>query len=698
MGAGARIGIFALALAAVAALVLLVIGAQEEPPAVAVPAVPVQAPKVPSRQRHAETKTEPADAADDPLAPSAAPASADILLTGSVVDAASQPVAGATVRVIAPDGAAAEAKTGADGLFSIRWGPRPRTGFVPLGIVATLGGSRAAFSTFDVAHDAAAEEDVGEFVLEASSSLVVRVADAAGPVAGARVFVGSFFGAVFAAATADDRGVARFAIAPPADAWLFAYAKGRGRARGEIPPGHPPAVPLVLTLTRRTVTVAVVQTPGDLPLAGEVVAARLVTEADGTKLFSSFVPPQEIEPTGPDGTTRVEDVGEEDGLEILRRDREASPEPWRFAGQHVGPVAVAPREATVRIEVPAGRTIRWRILQGDAAIPDEGTLVNYSRGRSGVLPPRGPAALKVEGGELVGAGFPDGRLAGVAETRDGAVATLFAPTTGERGNDVVFARPRRVVVSMKDDTVSPLAGVLVRIKDAGGATAADDETTGDDGTVTFSGLEPGAGKLFVESHSGNPPDVRPRGAVDVSKGDARLDAVLPRVRQVTLRVSVEGERKLPEKWRLLVESLWCEDAVSDDAASEIRFSARPRARRIVARPSEGRRLPRREPRRTRGRVWVRPRVRPRRRARRGRAAGRRELDSQCDPGAMERAGEVVDRQRCGPDRRRPQGGALRITDDPKPRSRPLPAHRTGHALAEPSGGHRPRRRTSDAHP
>src|SRR5438445_174098 len=83
-------------------------------------------------------------------------------------------------------------------------------------------------------------------------------------------------------ATTDAHGVAKFDRTPMEDAWLFAYEKGRGRARGEIPDRRDPAVPLVLTLTSRTIRVAVVRTPPDEPLAGETIAARLVTDVNGT--------------------------------------------------------------------------------------------------------------------------------------------------------------------------------------------------------------------------------------------------------------------------------------------------------------------------------------------------------------------------------------------------------------------------------
>src|SRR5437667_280441 len=79
------------------------------------------------------------------------------------------------------------------------------------------------------------EDDVGPLVIEPASPIVARVVDAAGPVAGAHLALGTFFGTVFESATTDAKGVAKFASSPVADAWLFAYAKGRGRARGEVP-------------------------------------------------------------------------------------------------------------------------------------------------------------------------------------------------------------------------------------------------------------------------------------------------------------------------------------------------------------------------------------------------------------------------------------------------------------------------------
>jgi hypothetical protein len=579
MRAGAKVGLLAATLAAAVAAVLWSAAGLEPdagtplPPPTASSPRPQRAPAPPRRA------PKPAPAPDEDIDATPAPrTSTNFDLLGQVVDADSNPVADAVVRALRPDGAAVETKSAADGRFKLSCGPRPRAGSITIGVTATDGRSRAGFLAYELLDDAPDEDDVGPLALEAAVPLVARVVDAAGPVAGARVSIGSFFGTVFSAATTDERGVAKFACSPAADGWLFAYAKGRGRARGEIPEKRDPKVPLVLTLTRRTIRVTVVRTPPDEALAGESVSARIITETDTGQLMSAFVPPIEIAPTAADGATTLEDVALEDGVE-LRCGASTLPEPaWRAARRPANPVDVEPRVVDARIEFPAGRTVRWAIAVEGAERPADGALVQLRPGRTGALPP-GPSHLKVENGDLVGAGFGPGPVTGLAEAPDGAVATVRVDSNLERGPDAVFRRPRRVDVTLLEDGGTPIVGASIALKadDERARPVGDAVETDADGRAAIEGLDPSVGRVAVFESSSTPSDVRKIGVVDVTRGDARLDARLPRARSLTVRVTTDGERRLPAGWTVMVDGAWSDGVEPDESAAELRLRARPHA-------------------------------------------------------------------------------------------------------------------------
>lgn len=543
MGPGAKVGVLAAALAAAIACAWLVVssvGIDEENTATADTAAPPAA--VPP-------KTEPPRAARVREKPDAAtsPRATDVRLTGTVVDDQGAPVAGAWVRAFRGAHLAGEATSDAQGRFAVSSGAPPAHDGVSVGVSAGLGANRRGWFVYSLMEDAPAEDDIGDIALEDAIALLARVEDANGPVTGAHVFVGTFFGAVFAETTTDAHGVARFDATPATDAWLFAYAPGRGRARGEIPDGRDPKVPLVLTLSARTVRVSVVRVPESAPAAGERISARLVTTADGRRLFSEFVPPLDLPPTGDTGIVSVEDVAAGDPVEFGRAPPAVEPEAWRYTGQFTRPVVAEAHEIEVRLEVPSGRMLRWPIVAGEVPTPAEGTLVALERGISGTLP-TGPRHLVVADGFLVGAGFAEGEIRGVARAPDGSMAQL-----DRAGADARFVRPRSVEVTVRDADGRPVEGVVLSLRDAASREVADDRTSGADGRAVFTGIEPGLGVLDFSARTVAPSDVRWVASVDVDAGDARVEVRLGRPQEIVLRVTTDGEPRLPPAWSVLVD-------------------------------------------------------------------------------------------------------------------------------------------------
>src|SRR6185295_12130005 len=154
-----------------------------------------------------------------------------------------------------------------------------------------------------------------------------------------------------------------------------------------------------------------------------------------------------------------------------------------------------------------------------------------------------------------------------------------AESNSERGPDAVFRRPRRVDVTLADEGGGPIAGASITLKmdDDRARPVGDAVETDADGRAAIVGLDPAAGRLAVFESSGTPADVRKIGVVNVTAGDARLDAKLPRVRSLVVRVTTDGARKLPAGWKVLVNSTWTEAVESDEAAAELHLAARPHA-------------------------------------------------------------------------------------------------------------------------
>jgi len=585
MRSGAKVGLLATFLAAAVGAVLWIVrdaapsideGTPLPAPATA---APPSAPKERAAPQPRHTpKTNAPKEADDDAKPAAAKTSSGVKIVGSVVETDEKtPVAGAIVRARRPDGTIVETKSAADGTFALALGARPRDESLAVGITASAGVGRAAFLSYEFLDDAPDEDDVGPLVIEKAAPIVARVVDAAGPVAGAQVALGTFFGTVFSSATTDAKGVARLDGAPAADAWLFAFAKGRGRARGEVPETRDPKTPLVLTLTKRAVVATVVRTPPDEPLAGERVVARIVTDVEGQRFFTAFVPPQVLAPTAADGTTTIDDVALEDALELRCGVASRAEPPWRAPRRPANAVVVDGRAVAPRIEFDAGRAIRWRIAAtGETTPPGEGALVALKPALTGVLPP-GPTHLKVENGDLVGEGFGPGAVSALAVADDGAVASLHVDSNLERGLDAVFRRPRRVDFRISEEGGGPIAGasVLLKTDDGRQRPIAEGVSTDAEGRAHFDGLDPALGRLAAFVALGA--DVRRIGAADVTNGDATVEGMLPRARTVTLRVTTEGERKLPAGCKAMVDNQWIDSPETDDAAAEIRVTARPHA-------------------------------------------------------------------------------------------------------------------------
>ena len=219
-----------------------------------------------------------------------------------------------------------------------------------------------------------------------------------------------------------------------------------------------------------------------------------------------------------------------------------------------------------------GRTVRWKVVPGERPIPRDGSPV-------AVGPPGSPPdrAGRMEGDLLVCEDLPPQYRVLLAAAEDGSLASLFLPPAGtEPTEPVAFLRPRRVEILLRDEDGDPVEAIGIGMgshgRDRGGRVVPLEG-----GRAVVEGLLPsetGHGFWLLDDFNRDS-DGFLLGFVDVTNGDARLERVVPRPRDVALRVRVDGSPRIPEKWNLLAGLQTVGMREIDDAAAEIRFRIRP---------------------------------------------------------------------------------------------------------------------------
>jgi carboxypeptidase family protein len=400
------------------------------------------------------------------LAPSA-------VLSGVVVDAAGQPVAGArlvadppTVRASASGGSPrwATARSRADGGFRL-------TGLRPGGIyelTATREGFVRAKTTARAA--AAGRPPVPvRIVLSAGITASGTVADEEGqPIAGAEVTLVAPVGQGDARATSDKEGRFELRHLEPGTCDLLVRARGYARLHRmdvEIPAGAPAVDLGRLTLDHDVAIEGRVTDTRGTPLAGAEV--RLVTNDPAAEIWQRATGEIfEEQRTGPAGRFRA------GGLQRGQR--------YQLMVVHPGhvdfwaPDVVAPTAEPLRIEMKTAHTLAGRVL-GPEGEPVPGASLSEVRelraGSSMTGSGRGLGQTDAEGRFRV-TGLPAGLLTVdvLAESYGRRrVEGLQIPEEGDlEGVEIAFQRGAYFDVVVHDAEGAPLAGVDVHVMPASG--------------------------------------------------------------------------------------------------------------------------------------------------------------------------------------------------------------------------------------
>jgi RNA polymerase sigma-70 factor (ECF subfamily) len=221
-----------------------------------------------------------------------------------------------------------------------------------------------------------------------------------------------------------------------------------------------------------------------------------------------------------------------------------------------------------------GRTIRWRVVGGEVPIPPPGSVLAVERDRGAMSLPAGMTGVRVDGDDLVAEGVGRGTVQGYAVAPDGARAKLFAKDGDARGADTSFLRERSIEVTLVEPNGSPAVGVALQLRNQGNNVIRSGVQTDAGGRAVFAGLSPDAGLLDVVIGA-SPYMNRWLGTLNTKPGDVHVTWTVPAARDVTLRVSVDGERRIPPKCGVSTSEASVDDRQDDDARGDIRLRLRP---------------------------------------------------------------------------------------------------------------------------
>jgi RNA polymerase sigma-70 factor (ECF subfamily) len=234
-----------------------------------------------------------------------------------------------------------------------------------------------------------------------------------------------------------------------------------------------------------------------------------------------------------------------------------------------------PSTAVAETAKTAARSVRWKILPGDVPAPADGTVLPVEQESGSVSLPSTLKTVRVDGGDLVADEIGGGTVHGFAVAPDGARAKLFAKDFDERGPDTSFLRERKIVVTLVEPDGRPAAGVALQCRDQGHNAIWIAVVTDAEGRAEFAGLSPLQGLVDVYLSDENRFADRWIGTVNVRERDARVTWTIPAARDVTLRITVDGERRIPPGFRVSSSSAIVGDRRDDESAGTVSVRARP---------------------------------------------------------------------------------------------------------------------------
>ncbi len=488
------------------------------------------------------------------------PRAASHRLVGRVLDATRRPVAGARVAIELEGALDQVVLTDAAGAFEGTLELAEPWPIVSLSASDGRGnGARRALPARSLEGQADGDGlrvEVEALVLSPSHTLRVRVREDGGPAAGARLRVELGHGrSQRIEARADERGEATLEFLPRGPLYLEARAdRGGARAKAFVPEDasleialEPFAVGEVLALDALT----------RAPVAGARVALDLwsnspaafpgeedVRRGGGEGISSR---PVEVAETDGEGRARFADLipGGRYRLSARAEGYQSFPRPGSSTALVLGAEPM-----TIELAPLARKSARWPIAAGEVPIPADGTPIELRVAPEALgfgAPPPEPLAARMQGAFLVADRLGEGNL-WMARDPAGSLARLWIDPGKEEGKEATFRRPRRVEVRVRerDGRAVERAGVVARSQ--GNNLMAPVVRTDAEGLAVIEELYGGLVGIHVDRAGGD--WGRNVAQVDLEKGDAAVEVVLPGSARASVTVLVEGRPLLPPTFRV----------------------------------------------------------------------------------------------------------------------------------------------------
>ncbi len=387
--------------------------------------------------------------------------------------------------------------------------------------------------------------DLGDVTLEGAVSVEFRVSDANGAGAVADVAVSWQWYPTQAIGAGTSSADGRATIEGIPRGTFCARARGAaGRGLTWFTAPRKVAGPVEITLAAfREVEVTVVEKETRAPVSGARVEVLEAVTIDGGTTTLPYLPAPDVAPTDGQGRTKI--VGVAKGVSLLLAATAPgfpAPPQGVFRGWRGTPV---PADATsVEIALDRGRTVSWEVTSGEVPAPPDGTALTLEQQTgSGTAEPTGTG--RMEGGKIVVDGVLPEPTHWLAVAPDGSQASLFSLPGQSEGKATSFVRTRQVDVRLRWSDGAPASGLFVSLHDQGNNPMGSVAKTDADGAATIARLEPRQADVFVGT-TNTPWAGRRVATADLRQGSARIESTLPRRREGTISVLLDGVPGLPE--------------------------------------------------------------------------------------------------------------------------------------------------------
>lgn len=500
-------------------------------------------------------------------APHTAPAAAEVVVFGRVLDSRRFPASGAEVVLSLGDVELARAVSDAKGTFELGLAHRlPQD--EGLLVVATRGEGELAcdrvsvrgevpnpkWATWSARLELTPRVEVRALVLRPTSKLEVATTSSGRPIAGAEVKASVGFPWFdLPIARTDARGIATLVRVPAGAVRLTVTTPElEGRATAFAPEQTNVTVEL---LAPYTTSVTVVDKQTGAPIADAAVSVResiaILETGNETSLrggeSSTELPERPPVRTNERGLAALERL--DSRARYYLAVRVAGFEKYPSSGSS-GIRVMPDKELKVELERAPLRTVRWPVIDGDLPAPADSTemLLRPAPGSRSyrderVLPDRG----RMSGRKLEVEGIT-GSVSFLVETPDGAIARAWIDTDKAEGDAISFRKPRKIDVLVRDPAGAPAKGVIVTARNQGNNALNDPVQTDADGRATIERLLGG----LVEVHVQPVPVGRDTvgGSVDLEQGDGHLEVTLAAETTARITIVIDGAPALPASFTI----------------------------------------------------------------------------------------------------------------------------------------------------